>query len=70
MFLFLNCLPEQQSHENNLLLSLLSNDHIFGLVKDKSANQTKPNQKYFSVTLISQSNGKKFKQILINQMDG
>ncbi|EJO69919.1 hypothetical protein [Leptospira kirschneri] len=29
------------------------------MVRDKSAKQTKPNQKYFSVTLISQSNGKK-----------
>ncbi len=69
LFLFLNCLPEQQSHENNLLLSLLSNDHIFGLVKDKSAKQTKPNQKYFSVTLISQSNGKKV-QADLNQPNG
>ncbi|WP_244894506.1 sphingomyelinase C, partial [Leptospira alexanderi] len=66
LFLFLfNCLPDQQSPENNLLLSLLSlpNDQSLELANDKSMRKAKPQlrpkRKYDGVTFISDATGKR-----------
>ncbi|MDL5246345.1 MULTISPECIES: hypothetical protein [Leptospira] len=66
LFLFLfNCLPDQQSSENNLLLALLAlpNDQSLELPSDKSMRKAKPQprpkRKYDGVTFISDATGKR-----------
>lgn len=73
VFLFLfDCLPDPQSSENNLFLSLLSlsKDQSITLTNDKSTGKSKATRKYGWVTFTSQVTGKKSKQTLNDLTDG
>lgn len=65
LLFFFNCLPDQQSHEDNLLLSLLSlpNDQSLELQQDRSMRKAKPRprpkRKYDGVTFVSYATGKR-----------
>ncbi|EMG23215.1 hypothetical protein LEP1GSC150_3020 [Leptospira interrogans serovar Copenhageni str. LT2050] len=71
-FIFFDCLPDSQSSENNLFLSLLSLPKNQGIIlrNDKSIAKSKTTRKYGWVTFTSQVTGKKSKQILNDLTDG